>query len=1090
MQKLRTCVRASFFQGFAAPGRLLGLFALLAGAAMAQYTSGIEGTVLDQSGAPVPNAVVSVTNQATQVSRQLTGNASGFFRATQLPPGPYTVNVKMSGFQDWVQAGIQVNANVLQTVYPRLSVGQQTARVEVNAQASPIETGRSSVARTVPQSTITESPMVGRNVYGGVAFLAPGVTGAGQSFGGATGSGSAGQDSFQTESGFQINAAGQRQEANEYDVDGSSVNGNSRDGIANLTPEPDTVQEARVAAVTFSAEKGRESGALVEIYTKSGTNQIHGTLSEFHSDNDLTARSIFQNTVPVYRRNEYGFTLGGPVIKNRTFLFGSFFRLNSAAASTDVATVETPQFLQFLQSNYPNNISTKLLTNAPPGNYPTTGFITASQLAKSSYYPVPAALPGSLPVVGTAYINQTLARPAQQWNTRLDQYLRQDKDRIFFNYYNFYSKAQADNPRPVERITQPNNGMFGKVDWSTTISPSLVNDASMTLNRVDGRTPQTSQPEFPSVNVTGFNGFSQSNIAWAHVNYNWHDVLSLLRGNHSIKIGADIDRQHDLDNFSPSYVRPTFTFANVLDLAQDLPISQTGPILQTSNGQLAQNLYKRINMLYVGGFIQDDWKVKRNLTLNVGLRYDYFGHLAQMDNGGVPTSFFTLGNGTSFAEQMANGFMRTTAGGFVSAGAPWGVTPRIGFGWDVFGNGSLAVRGGYAIFQDRVGDLSYASNANGNPPTFGQVVADVRQGQHINYSLGSANGLYFPPPPGVVFTPNAAGGFSNVHVRVSGVDEYPTAPHVQVWNLTLEKTLGKSIVIEADYLGNHANNLYLQTDVNRFAGDLSINNGRLTRLTSNFGPVIYGRFQGIDDAHYGTFLINKRFTNGFSLEAMYTFGKSTDYTSSNDNGTPNGETVFDAANFQGQHARSDYSVAKRFTFDSVYDVPSIWKNGWKSKVVGGWRLAAISIFQSGLPFSVITTAPYPTGDYNADGYAYDAPNTPSFGNHISSSNGNFVSGLFSPAAFPRPAAGHEGNLGRNTFDGPGLANVNLNVIKSFKLPWFFSEQATLELRGEIFNLLNRTNLTNPVNDLSSPLFGKSVGQNLPRSVTFGARIQF
>ena len=300
MPKLQTSVRACLFQRVASTGRLLGLFTLVVAAAMAQYTSGIEGTVLDQSGAPVPNAVVNVTNQATQVSRQLTGNSSGFFRATQLPPGPYTVNVKMSGFQDWVQANIQVNANVLQTVYPHLSVGQQTARVEVNAQATPIETGRSSVARTVPQSTITESPMVGRNIYGGVAFLAPGVTGAGQSFGGATGSGSAGQDSFQTESGFQINAAGQRQEANEYDVDGSSVNGNSRDGIANLTPEPDTVQEARVAAVTFSAEKGRESGALVEIYTKSGTNQVHGTLSEFHSDNDLTARSIFQNTVPVY----------------------------------------------------------------------------------------------------------------------------------------------------------------------------------------------------------------------------------------------------------------------------------------------------------------------------------------------------------------------------------------------------------------------------------------------------------------------------------------------------------------------------------------------------------------------------------------------------------------------------------------------------------------------------------------------------------------------------------------------------------------------------------------------------------------------
>lgn len=146
-------------------------------------------------------------------------------------------------------------------------------------------------------------------------------------------------------------------------------------------------------------------------------------------------------------------------------------------------------------------------------------------------------------------------------------------------------------------------------------------------------------------------------------------------------------------------------------------------------------------------------------------------------------------------------------------------------------------------------------------------------------------------------------------------------------------------------------------------------------MASNFGPVIYGRFQGIDDAHCGTFLINKHFTSGFSLEAMYTFGKATDYA--------NGETVFDAVNFQGRHARYDYKVAKRFTFDSVYDVPAIWKNGWKSMMGGGWRLSTISIFQSGLPFSVITTGPFPTGDYNADGYGYDAHNTPTFGNHIS-----------------------------------------------------------------------------------------------------------
>lgn len=1071
--------------------RLVVLFLILAATAAAQYTSGIEGTVADQSGAAIANAAVLVTNEATQVARETATNATGYFRVPDLPPGVYRVQIRQTGFQVWAQAGIQIDANQLRTVYPKLLIGEQKAEIEVTAAAEAIETGKSSVAASIAQKTIEEAPMLGRNVYAGVAFIAPGVTGAGKLFGGATGSGSAGQDSFQTEPGFQINSAGQRQENNEYQVDGSSVNGNSRDGISNLTPEPDVIQEVRVAAAAFNAERGHNSGALVEVYTKSGTNQIHGTLSEFHTNNQLTSRTVFQSTtnVPVFRRNEYGGTIGGPIVKDRTFIFGGLHHLSSSASQTDVVAAETPQFVAYMQQYFPNNVSTRILAVAPIGSAPVSGFVTANTLRASARYPVPASLPGDLPVLGTSYVNQSLSRPAGQWNTRLDQYFRGYKDRVFFNYFNYFSKAQSANPRPLQRITQPNYGMYGKVNWTRTITPSLLNEASMTLVRVDGATPPTTHPELPSVSVTGMQGFSQSQINWAHVNYNWHDVMSWLQSNHTFKFGFDMDRQHDLDNFTPSYARPSFSFGNVLDFMQDLPLTQTQPVVDLRTGQIGQNIYTRIHITYMGLFAQDDWKVRPNLTVNFGMRYENYFHMAQMDRGGTPGSFFAPGSGSTWNEQVTNGKMRVTGDGLASTNVPQGIMPRAGFGWDVFGNGSLAIRGGWGMYYNRIGNLSYAGTARVNPP-FGTVSFDIRNGQQLNFTLGSSNGLFFPLPPGVQFTQNPAGGLTGTPIQVSGFMPEMKVPVVQVWNLTVSKRLTNSIVVEADYIGNHGYNLYLQANVNRYAGDLIQHNGSLTRLSPYFGNVVFGRPMGYSDGHYGTVLISKRFGKGLSAKGIYAFGKATDLTSSNDNGVGGGQNVLDAANPGIQHARSDFNVARRLTIDSVYEIPSLIKDGFGKHITGGWQLAGVAIFQSGLPFSVVTTAPYPRGDFNADGFNWDIPNTPSFGNHISAARGDFIKGLFPASAFPLPTGGVEGSLGRNTFDGPGLANVNLNVVKTAHIPWFVREGATLQLRGEMFNLLNRVNLTNVVNDLSNSLFGRSTAQSLPRSVTLGIRISF
>jgi hypothetical protein len=238
-------------------------------------------------------------------------------------------------------------------------------------------------------------------------------------------------------------------------------------------------------------------------------------------------------------------------------------------------------------------------------------------------------------------------------------------------------------------------------------------------------------------------------------------------------------------------------------------------------------------------------------------------------------------------------------------------------------------------------------------------------------------------------------------------------------------------------------------------------------------------------------MLSKRFSNTWSMRGIFTLGKSLDFTSNDGNGV-GGTGVFDAYNLRLQRGRSDFDVARRFTLDSVWQLPTLWKNRIASKVIGGWNISTVVMLQSGQPFTVYSSSAYNAGgDFNRDGVQYDPPNTPSFGNNKSSSRSDFINGLFSRADFPLPAtAGVQGNLGRNTFEGPGLAQVNMTLMKTFRIPWFTQEGASFQFRGEIFNLFNRVNLTNPSGVLSSATFGRSSGQRMPRMAQFGIRIAY
>lgn len=1090
---------------------LLSSFLLVSTSSLfAQFSSGFTGIVTDQTSAAVTNATIAVTNESTGVKSTTRSNESGNFFVSSLPAGSYSIAVIAPGFSAWVQNGVKLESDRVTTLHPVLALPTQKAVVEVSGSVAAVETDKSETSREISEQSIANAPLAGRNVYTGIIELAPGVTGSGMLSGGATGSGSANNDSFESEPAFQINAAGQRQENNGYLVDGADVQSSSRDGVVNFTPEPDFIEAIRVNGADFDASMGRHSGAFVQVFTKSGTNEYHGTLSEYHTDNALSARTEFQSSVPPFRRNEFGGTFGGPLKKgSKLFFFVGAFGLLSSNATTITATVETPQFVQFVQQHFPSNIANTFMANAPPALHPTTNLQTVAQIEASnpSQYPAQESVfPANLEAAGTVVVPLSLPHNGYQWHSRVDYTFPESKDRIFAEGFRTYDTSLAANARPVYQVYNPNTGIFAKLDWTHSFSPSLLNDAYTSYYRTAGSNPGTkNQQDLPNVNINGISGYNQWGAAnWANNNYSWHDTLTWTHQKHTIAAGFGVDRFSENEPYARPQIRPTFTFSNLIDFAVDGPYSQTGPAMDVNVPAVATDLYMIERSQYEGGFVQDDWKLTPRLTINAGIRIDNFGHWGRFLNSSTPIPEFTVGSGDTLAEQVATGSMVVHGGnnGWVIGNNPIGVSPRVGFGWDVFGNGQLALRGGYGLFYNTLAHGTWSfQNSGANPPDWAVPGFSLANSSHpFSYALGSNNGLSWELPPGFSFSPNQAGGILGESVTTTGIQANASQPHTHVWMFAIQKALRNDLIVEADYNGSKSDDLILMTDVNRFPGDLIEHQGQQTRLNPYFGTILYGRTVGPAVGNIGSFMVTKRMTNKWEIHGIYTFGKSTDDLSSNDNGTANGTSVIDALNPSSQHALSDFDVSKRLTIDSSVSMPDIFSNGIVKKVLGGWRMSDILVLQSGLPFTVYTSNTFSpiitngivtglnpaSGDYNADGFDYDVPNRPAANVVQTSNRSDFLTGIAPISAFPTPALGSEGNLGRNSYRGPGYANVNVEFAKSFQL-----ERFTLEFRADVFNIFNRVNLLNPDGNLADVgTFGKSTSQQEPRAAQFGLRLSF
>jgi hypothetical protein len=1088
------------------------LFLCTGGPLTAQFTSAIEGRVTDPSEAGVPKAVVTVENQATGVKRVVETSEVGYYRVASLSPGNFTIRVTAPGFETGVFENVLLENDQTKTFNLPIKLGASATQVTVTSEVPLVETGEAKVSGHIEEKEVANLPLVGRN-FMTLVVLTPGVTGlpsgGGQAYAQATG------DIFAAEYGVNLNANGQRAESNNFQVDNASVNGSPRGGVSNFSPSADAVQELRVSVNNFSAEYGRNSSAMVNVITKSGTNDFHGTASWYHTNNQLTARnSIFQPEVPVFRRNEANGTIGGPVIKNKLFFFGSVDVLRSGLGQGFSDSAITPEFANIITQRFPNNVSAKLVSSFPSqltklsdgtfagpeaGAVPNVG--ACSGLPGGASSPVQTAIgavPCNLPLTFNGSFAQTLPRNGLQWFGRMDYTFHDGRDRI----YGSASRTTLDTVRfgtpdvyPAFTALASEYTAYWNGNYTHVFSPTVLNEASWSGTRAWGTSP-VSHGEIPLINVPGIASYGTgfSDATFIQNNQNWQDVLSINRGSHAFKTGGIVQCGSGCPGagafFANTYTRVVYDFPSIFDFVNDDPISESNIGFDPKTGKQTGPNFRPV-FLNFGAFIQDDWKAKTNLTLSMGVRWEVYLNPWDKDNLFVSATF---PSGADFTQRIAN---LTPVVKQPHNGSDWNnFAPRFGFAWDPRGNGKTSIRGGVGMFYDRPGGQFY-TDAGTSLPVIGTAVASKLNGIPPVYGLSttSESPWLFPAPP-IHIGLDARNGLVGIPSSLGVWDPKMKTMLTYNYFFGIQHSLFGSWAIEANYVGSEGRKTYMNFDVNRFDGDLL--DGTLNRINPSFADIQYGQARG--NSFYNGFNVSvrKRYTYGLDLQVGYTYGKAIDDSSSFGRGL----NIVDANDIKLNRGLADFDIRQKLSVSLLYDTPRFHGNALMS-FLSAWELGAVAILQSGRPFDVYCSTSFNpilnargavvgnSGcDYNADGLNYDRPNAPAFGGYLTGLNrSQFLTGIFQASDFPVPGPGQNGSLGKNMFFGPGYANTNFNIVKHFPLH-MLGERGQLDFRTEFFNLFNRVNLDVPVGDLSSSQFGRSTTALGARNVQFGLRLAF
>ncbi len=987
------------------------------------------------------------------------------------------------GFVTAEQEAVTLGVDEVRKVDFTLAVGSVIETVNVTAQPTVLETEQGRISGQITSTELKELPIPNRNVFN-LLSLQPGVTGR-----------SLGTDNVGGSSTPQVNANGNRVDANSTTVDDMNANSISRGGRSEVTPNIETVAEVRVVSNNFSAEQGRNMGAQVSVVTKSGTNEFHGTVWNFHRNNKFESRNFFDASVPVYRRNQFGYGVGGPIVRNRAFFHTTYEGLRQSGSSSATATVETPQLRDYVLQTRPNSIAAYIFKNHAPIAYPTINIrdVGSPQPGVNKF----TSTPDGIPDMGTVRYEARNKNVSDQFTVRGDYEIRPGKDRFYAYYYRHDGVGITPPVRPEFVRPNPTTGDFGNISWTRVISPTTLNEVRAGVTRWTGiycaaqsggdpfgalSCNDIAHKEVPEMVITGFATIRDVNVfpgGWFPTEYVVRDTLSTIRGTHALKIGGELRRAQNNLWHTRTFI-PAYTFASVLDFIDDEAIQMSRTVDPRTGTPIATRADQRI---WEGAmFIQDDWKVRRNLTINIGLRYDYFGPYTDAHNR-LRDFIPAQGN---FVNAYTNGTVDVVPQSWNTD--TLNLAPRLGFAWDIGSQGKNVIRGGYGISYDRMATV-YTAGYRENPPLAASAVLGTFFGTDFTYTLGNESagfegGYGYPVDPALKVGLDERNGIRGARVSLRAIDDNFNNPYAHNWFLGVQRMLPGQMVVEVSYVGSAGHHLVNISNLNRFSGDLL--DGRNDGFNPSFAQINVAQTTSNSNYHGGTLAVRRQFSQGVSFQASYTYGKViTDAEAEQDL-----TNYYDAHNRDLDRSVASFDVPQRVAFVGVWEMPFLRScASWACKVAGGWRLSGYGVFEKGLPLSVYSNAAYPRGDFNADGTNFDRPNAPADSiKRRDFTKQEFLQGMFTAADFPLPASGSFGSLGRNTFRGPGFARVDLSLMKNFPV----TERVSAEIRLESFNALNRVNLNLPTANmnLTSNNFGKSTTAQDGRSYQIGLQLRF
>ena len=1030
------------------------------------FTASLVGTVTDSDGGVMPGAIVTVTNLGTAQERTVTTDAQGRYTVPLLPPGQYRVSAELEGFKRGVREPITLQVNQLQRADFTLDVGAMSEEVVVTAELPMVQTNTATVGTVVTQKETSELPLNGRNFLQ-LNLLVPGTLPATK---GTT---------LGTQGGA-INVHGMRESSNFFWLDGID---NTTQAIGQLIVNPPTysIEEFRVMSPTYSAEFGRTAGAQINVITRSGANAFHGDLYEFFRDSSLDAKNVFDppGEIPFFRRNQYGLDLGGRVVPDRTFFFFGYEGLRMKQAGTFTGRVPLPEMFEGDFSRLGTPILDPLTGTPFPGNVIPASRIDRIGQGLARAYPGPNT---SDPV------RNFLSNPINELEddaiiARVDQQIG-NSNRLMarFNYQNIH-ELQPVNLFGRTTIIPGYGREQGATRFVTsglsdthTFTTNLLGEFRVGFNRwkldylqqdhendvagdlgLPGLSRKPIDFGFPLLSMGGVyeNLGSATNLPQRGPfdTYSLSTTLTYVAGRQTLKFGGDY-RHFESDFIFDSLARGSYTFTGrftgnpLADLLLGYPTTAARGLGRDGDTQFAF-----VSRAF-SGFVQDDWRVSERVTVNLGLRYEYVVPTIEKQNR--LTNFDFVTGQVLLAGQ--NGATRSMYEPDKTA-----IAPRVGFAWDVNGDGRLAVRGGYGIFYE-VPLINQTLNLRLSPPWFRQ---DQAFGDGRTVTLG-----------------NAFDTLANVIPNLSAFDREYKLGRVQQFSINVQRQLAPTLVADVGYVGTRGDRLFRTINNNQpLPGPGAI---QPRRPHTSFAAMNTVTSSGESQYDGLEMRLEKRFSDGLSFLASYTLSNSKDHASGS-GGTADSGVPQNNRDVEAEWGPSVFDVRHRFVYSSIYELPfgpgrrfGGSTSGLVGHLIGGWQMNGILTLQTGQPFTPVLGV-----DNSNTGQFQDRPNLVGdpYEPGGACAETRTANCWVNPAAFAPPVPFTFGNAGRNSLRGPGFKNIDLSFVKNATI----AQGRQLQFRLEFFNLLNWVNYDNPNRTALTPNFGRIFSAGPPRQVQLGVR---